>query len=65
MSVLHSAKELVVYKKAFELLKDKATVPDGIESMALIYATDPAYAKKLRAAYDQALQKGILYWNIH
>lgn len=44
---------LGVYKKAWELMKDKATVPAGIESMALVYATDSKYARKLLDIYHQ------------
>ena len=51
---------LNVYKKAHELLKDKGSVPAGIDAMGLIYATDPAYARKLRVAYERSIQEGIL-----
>jgi flagellar protein FlgJ len=44
-----------VYKKAYELLKDKATVPAGIEEMAKVYATDSKYARKLLDLYHQVV----------
>lgn len=46
---------LGVYKKAFELMKDPATVPAGIESMALVYATDSKYARKLLDIYHHVV----------
>lgn len=46
---------LGVYKKAFELLKDPATVPAGIEAMAAVYATDSKYARKLLDIYHQVV----------
>lgn len=48
-----------MYRRAYELLKDKTTVPEGIEAMALIYATDHAYARKLRGIYDQILKEQV------
>ncbi len=41
-----------VYKKAYELLKNKETVKDGITEMGRVYATDPAYTRKLIDLYD-------------
>lgn len=56
----HLISTLSVYKKAYELLKDKATVPAGIEAMAPHFATDPAYARKLLDGYSQSIKEGIL-----
>ena len=44
---------LSIYKKAHELMKDQATVTDGIAEMGKIYATDPSYARKLLELYNQ------------
>ena len=44
---------LNVYKKAWELMKDRATVPQGIEEMGKVYATDSKYARKLLDIYHQ------------
>src|SRR3990167_10454539 len=46
--------ELNIYKHAFTLLKDQATVLEGITEMGRVYATDPAYAKKLLEMYNVA-----------
>ena len=44
---------LNIYKKAYEFLKNKETVPDGIMEMAKVYATDSKYAHKLLAIYNE------------
>lgn len=44
---------LNVYKKAYELMKHKESVAEGIESMALVYATDSHYARKLLDLYHK------------
>lgn len=44
---------LKVYKKAWDFIKNPETIPDGINSMALVYATDPSYARKLLDLYAQ------------
>ena len=49
------AEEEARCKKAYELMKDRATVPAGIEEMAKIYATDSKYARKLLDLYHQAV----------
>ena len=43
---------LSIYKNSYKLLKQKDTLREGIREMGIIYATDPAYAKKLLAMYD-------------
>lgn len=47
---------LNVYKRAYELLKDKNTVIQGIEEMGKVYATDPGYAHKLIELYRVAIK---------
>lgn len=46
-----------IYQRAYELLKNTATVPEGITAMGSIYATDPAYARSLTAIYSSLLSQ--------
>ena len=42
-----------VYADAYKLLRRRETVREGVEKMALVYATDHKYATKLLQLYDK------------